>query len=301
MARNKNITRLVGKELFFVTTLFVAAVLVLAMIEPQKAASQGAAGPITGYAWSDTTGWISLNGSGYGLTIAADGTVSGYAWSDNLGWISAQPADVAGCPSSPCTPKVQGGAFSGWLKALAGGTAQSGGWDGWISLSGSGYGVTKVGAVLDGYAWGSTVVGWLDFDAQTEFQECALTQGYYCDGSTSMHRDAQCVVTTNQVCSYLCAQDTGACVPAPAPAGLISAKPQMIVPGDTVVVEWDIDNATSCTVTGTNGDSWTGVSGAPTSSPINDATTFSLDCVGLEETTLHAEASVSLNPQWREL
>ena len=39
------------------------------------------------------------------------------------------------------------------------------GWDGWISLSGNGYGVSKNTSTnnLTGYAWGSDVLGWIDF------------------------------------------------------------------------------------------------------------------------------------------
>lgn len=124
-------------------------------------------GSIYGYAWSDNIGWISLNGANYGLSVATNNTVSGYAWSDNIGWVSANGADVSGCPSNPCTPRLQGGAMTGWLKALEGGTAESGGWDGWISLSGPGYGITQSGNNFSGYAWGGDVVGWTDFSSAT--------------------------------------------------------------------------------------------------------------------------------------
>jgi|GEM_PF-3245711 len=120
---------------------------------------------ITGYAWSSNIGWISFNGTGYGLSVSNTGTISGYAWSSNIGWISANSSQLTGCPSAPCTATIDSdGQFHGWLRAISGSTAQSGGWDGFISLSGSGYGPAKQSTgVVSGYAWGSDVVGWVSF------------------------------------------------------------------------------------------------------------------------------------------
>lgn len=284
---------------------------------PEKVLSQGASGPITGYAWSDTIGWVSLNGSNYGLIADTNGKISGYAWSDSIGWITANESELSGCPSNPCRAKIQGGSLTGWLKALAGGSAQSGGWDGFISLSGSGYGVTQTGATIDGFAWGGTVVGWLDFDATTGYLECAETQGYFCDAGVSKHRDSQCVVTTNEVCSYLCAEDTGLCVPPPAPTfssgGELRISPIFVSQGNTVKVSWEVENATSCTVTEDSPaitDAWTGVSSPNASctafgngcrsSEIEEQTTYTLSCTG-DGGTLSESETVSLNPNWSEI
>lgn len=126
-------------------------------------------GSLAGYAWSDTIGWISLSGSTYGISVANDGTLSGYAWSDTIGWISANISDLSGCPLGSCTATLgSDGVLSGWLRAVSGGTAESGGWDGFISLSGTGYGPTRAeDGSFSGYAWGSDVVGWLDFQYAT--------------------------------------------------------------------------------------------------------------------------------------
>lgn len=64
-------------------------------------ASGDASGVLTGFAWNDTTGWISFNcdqsshggsngcaTSNYKVSIDASGNFSGYAWSDVAGWIS---------------------------------------------------------------------------------------------------------------------------------------------------------------------------------------------------------------------
>ncbi|MEK7556550.1 MAG: hypothetical protein AAB538_01080, partial [Patescibacteria group bacterium] len=132
-------------------------------------ASAGSGHNLSGWAWSETIGWISFNSTNqntatnYGVKVAANGDISGYAWAEHIGWISFN--ETAGCPTAPCAPKFNKatGAVSGWAKALAGGTVGSGGWDGWIHLRGSNYGVTASGCNWDGYAWGSDIVGWIHF------------------------------------------------------------------------------------------------------------------------------------------
>ena len=137
-------------------------------------------GSLTGYAWSDNIGWISFNcvdggveqsdicsTSEYGVSIGADNELFGYAWSDNIGWISFNESDLGGCPKGSCKAKLVGNIITGWAKALS---ANEEGWDGWISLSKQPSDVIDYGVILDeealvfgGYAWGSEVVGWINF------------------------------------------------------------------------------------------------------------------------------------------
>lgn len=135
---------------------------------------------LSGFAWSSNIGWINLD------SVKADtstGDLSGYGWSSNIGWVSFNAADNSGCPSGSCAPKVDKntGKFSGFIRACAGtvagncqGASRTDGWDGWIELSGSNHtspdasgngGVTydNVNKNVVGYAWGSDVVGWIDF------------------------------------------------------------------------------------------------------------------------------------------
>jgi len=279
--------------------------------------SQGTSGEITGYLWSDTIGWISLNCSNHGtcgtsdykLSVDAYGAVSGYAWSENIGWVTAESASLAGCPTAPCTARFESSELTGWLKAVSGGSAESGGWDGFISLSGTSpaYGISNSGGTLSGYAWGDTVVGWLQSYAATTYVEeppCQDTQGYFCDGSTSKYRTDQCDESTISACSYLCDAGYGVCVPAPSPTGALTLTPSLIIPGQTVVVSWDIDDATSCTVTENNpdiSDTWNTTTGSETSSALNQATTYTLSCSGLEGTSFSASATVSFRPDWQEI
>lgn len=159
--------------------LGVAAILLLVLAAPRQAgpaaplahAQSSDLGCLSGYAWSDNIGWIDFTCSN--VPVRSSGTIEGYAWANpsddvagtnNIGWISFNAADTASCGSAA---RITGTALSGWAKALS---ADNNGWDGCVSLSGSSpaYGVTLPGGTsttgdLTGYAWGSDVVGWIDF------------------------------------------------------------------------------------------------------------------------------------------
>lgn len=181
--------------------LVVGAVLSAAYSTQIEKVESSAIDNVSGYGWSDNIGWISMNctsdgtcgTSNYGVDVDTSGYLSGYAWSDNIGWISFNPADVAGCPSGPCQAFMDqtSGVISGWARALAGNTANSGGWDGFISMSGAGYGVTvsgpSTGCTWSGFAWGSTVVGWVDFTGvQGIGQACNDPSGSIVAGSCTI-------------------------------------------------------------------------------------------------------------------
>ncbi|TSC68371.1 MAG: Carbohydrate-binding CenC protein, partial [Parcubacteria group bacterium Gr01-1014_56] len=92
--------------------------------------TSAASGSISGWVWSETIGWISLNcsnlgvcgTSNYGLTLNADETITGYAWSENIGWIKF--GGLSGFPSGLGTQAVNaqrsGNSMIGWARACAG-------------------------------------------------------------------------------------------------------------------------------------------------------------------------------------
>ncbi len=125
--------------------------------------AQGATlGQLAGNAWSDTIGWVSFDSTV--VTVQNNGTITGYAWSDNIGWVSFYAADTASCGATPAQVSITGTA-SGWTKALA---ADNNDWDGCISLSGVTLpGGTGTSGSFAGNAWGSDVVGWVDFSGVT--------------------------------------------------------------------------------------------------------------------------------------
>ncbi|MBP6904556.1 MAG: hypothetical protein KBB91_00680 [Candidatus Pacebacteria bacterium] len=151
-------------------------------------------------------------GVNYGVNVEPTGsvrTIRGYAWSANIGWISFEPAATSGCPdTNPDDPNCQArldiasSRMKGWARACSvfAGTSCSGtvmlpqntgGWDGFISLADSDtsddapFGI-RFDTIdpnnpnyldMSGFAWGSTVVGWVDFSQvkyrPTEVYECS--------------------------------------------------------------------------------------------------------------------------------
>ena len=148
---------------------------------------------LEGFAWSSNIGWISLNCendnncaySDYKVKISTDRKLYGYAWSSNIGWIKFDnlgdstvfPTGAGTAPVSAfATGTISALQLTGWARACAGTLGGdcssttvnplSGGWDGWISLSGTTHYVklNAVTGVMDSnsWAWGSDVVGWID-------------------------------------------------------------------------------------------------------------------------------------------
>lgn len=141
---------------------------------------------VRGFAWGGTQsvdgayngmGWISMNSlsdgsaSSYGVNIPlVDGALSGYAWSEYYGWISFNGGDLAGCNPGLAQATRSGNSITGGARILAikdaVATGNAGGYDGCISLSGGGYGLTISGSAsplsVNGYAWSSDL-GWIDF------------------------------------------------------------------------------------------------------------------------------------------
>ncbi len=307
-------------------TLLILFVVALWAV-PRETLSQ-ASSSITGFLWSDTIGWVSTNcadlgtcaTSNYGLTIASDGTISGYAWSEHIGWISAQSSDLTGCPTAPCTARMEEYAMKGWLKALSANDAQSGGWDGFISLNGSNYGPTLGSdGMFSGYAWGDMNVGWLSFAtsydaAETTWQPTCSTQ-YVCTDAT--HRQNACTNAPIEACegSFMCA--SGACVLPPAPhtsdSDKLTITPNLIRAGGSAAISWTVSDATSCTVTENSpslNDTWSATSSAAAScthsgsacrsGAIVGAVTYTLYCTG-PGGDLTQTATVSNNPIWNEI
>lgn len=163
-----------------------------------------------GYAWSENIGWISLNcktggatgndicgTSNYKVTLNADNSVTGFAWSSNIGWIKF--GGLSAFPVGGGTSAVNAGAsglypnlaIRGWARACSGtvngdctGASRTDGYDGWISLAGTSYGVNinSSGMAVNSYAWGSDVVGWIDMFSRATmlFPSATLTGNNSC-------------------------------------------------------------------------------------------------------------------------
>ncbi len=127
------------------TAVFLLTIAFFSVSSPVRA-SLLAAGPLTGWAWSDTIGWISFNcltggptgdnicaNSNYGVNQDANGYLTGWAWSDSVGWISFTPSVNAVGPTCPlsaydngdCSARVSTstgtlGNVYGWARAVVG-------------------------------------------------------------------------------------------------------------------------------------------------------------------------------------
>ncbi|MBI4276508.1 PKD domain-containing protein [Candidatus Uhrbacteria bacterium] len=130
---------------------------------------------VWGWAWSSTIGWVHFGSApgeaptNYRVTHdTASGALGGYAWSSNIGWVHAAP--TSGYPEAPAKGATvnASGVVEGWMRitAIANASAsEAGGWNGWIKMSGSNYGVAlnqKTG-VFTGFAW-SPEIGWIAFN-----------------------------------------------------------------------------------------------------------------------------------------
>ena len=173
---------------FCICLLLIGAVF---SVVSRKTEASGAI-PFSGYAWEASylsggsgdiggIGWISFNcandsscaSSPYAVTLNADNTITGYAWSSNYGWIKF--GGLSGFPTTGGTTAsnavLSGNNVVGWARACSGtvsgdcnGAARSD-FDGWISLSGSGYGLALNGGGFTptSYAWGGQTMGWISF------------------------------------------------------------------------------------------------------------------------------------------
>jgi hypothetical protein len=194
----------------FIYTLGLVLILLFAIfVTPLTKAS--ADDNLSGWGWSSTVGWISFNctntnscgASNYGVTVSGSGILSGYAWSPNIGWISFNESQLGGCPSGTCKAEFDsaGGGVSGWARACAGtlggnctGGNRTDGWEGWISLAGSSYGVNASACNWQGFAWGGSVVGWLSFSSLNDHdpntsgvQQSAVDYGVTGSGSACLN------------------------------------------------------------------------------------------------------------------
>jgi len=177
---------------------------------------------LNGYAWSENIGWISLNCrtggvggsdicdvSNYKVEVSrTNGNLRGYAWNSNVGWIRFNLPQPTGFTFPVGNGTVSTAArftgtypnnlnMVGWARACAATNSQpdrcnltdnnatAGGWDGFISLSGTtgsgvAYGVNTASFGSAQYVWGSAVIGWIDMSTHVSFYAPASITGTGC-------------------------------------------------------------------------------------------------------------------------
>jgi len=178
---------------------------------------------------------------------------------------------------------------------------------GYYQYSGSCVGSCPVGYVPDTDGEGNDIC---TFDAcpsgyEQEGNQCVSTAPAcsplnYCVGTTLWHRDAECSLSPIQACSNGCT--AGGCIGVAAPGVVVwQVRPPLLNAGETASVSWQVTDVRSCEVTGNNGDAWSGTSGAQISSPITVQTTYTLSCIGLDDSTVTRSATVNITPIFQEL
>lgn len=259
-----------------------------------------------------------------GYAWIGGGTDAAYPLTNHGTWVRFD--STIGCPAggidsdSNCTARVisDGGTgyqLTGWARACSvfqtgcsGATktisgSELGGWDGWISLNcentnscgTSNYAIriAQNGTIAGGatgvtgsFAYGDTVLGWLDFKNVTVANLCPASTSYSCvaGGSQETTTNIWCEGTNNTTaCSFGCNSGTGQCNPplvGPPVVGAFTVTPPITRAGNTITINWSVSNAYDCTMTGFGGP-WTGLTGTQTANPTN-LTTYTLTCDGNE-------------------
>jgi hypothetical protein len=77
---------------------------------------------------------------------------------------------------------------------------------------------------------------------------------------------------------------------------LLDVHPNLVMTNETTKITWTSIETTSCTVTGSNGDTWKGLSGEETSSPITGETTYTLECTAFDGSKISDTKKVNIAP-----
>jgi hypothetical protein len=80
----------------------------------------------------------------------------------------------------------------------------------------------------------------------------------------------------------------------------LQINPSILPEGSTTNVHWNISNVASCSVTGSNGDSWSSTSDTEISSAIFQQTTYTLQCTGLDGSSILESVMVNVVPLFQE-
>jgi hypothetical protein len=134
------------------------------------------------------------------------------------------------------------------------------------------------------------------------------SQSWSCTGAgnqTITQTNANCSTTNLTTCvsPRFCSPNVSTCVIPPV-SGTFQASPQLVGYNQTSEITWSMPDAVACTVTGSNGDTWTGTASTRITSPITQQTTYTITCDGADDDTLQNDFTDSLTivrvPSWVE-
>lgn len=140
----------------------------------------------------------------------------------------------------------------------------------------------------------------------------SCTAAYSCSGSNIQYTNTSCAVSTTASCvsPAFCSAGSSVCLyPAPSfnssgpNTGHLQITPLIVPKGLTTKLFWNVSNVSSCSVSGSNGQSWnttfSGSNGQPTSGVLQQ-TTFTLACPGLDGSSINESVVVNILPVFQE-
>lgn len=311
---------------------------------------------LLGWAWSPTIGWISVNcdnsgqgcgSSDYKVRINTDKTMLGYAWSSNIGWIRfggvSGPAGGGGKLDDVAQVTGSEGSWElgGWIRACSvfvnncsgalHPTTVTGGWDGWISLSGDAKNGDTYAVSMNNEgefrnsaaAWGDLVVGAVNFsdvfiDVSTDPSDpgdttpeiCSSAVRDQCVGDILTQYDLFCGDETIDCSDPLnggfaggTCDDSGATAVCTGPpsassfAGTFSATPVWVREDNPVTFTWEVTGgAVECRAMGNDGVVYaTGDDNEPAVTSLDitrNSTIFTIECNNLAGSTFVPVSSI---------
>ena len=149
-----------------------------------------------------------------------------------------------------------------------------------------------------------------------QYASCSCTPSYSCSTNTIQYTNSSCSVSNVTTCTSpsFCSAGSSSCLYPPptfnqsgsgtsALTGHLQAVPLLVPQNTPTKLYWNVSNVSSCSVTGSNGDHWSGTSsgsGGVTSSPIIQQTSFTLSCPALDGTALTESQTVGVVPVFQE-
>ena len=278
--------RVFRKKYIFAFSALVFVLAVIVIFNNHVKVSRADSGDLSGWAWSSNIGWVSLNCQDLNVCSTSDykvqmdlttGALSGYAWSSNIGWIQFDPTGPY--PASPQTSAVidpTTGVASGWMRALSYNSSYDDGWDGWINITSA----TSANGILNGWAWGGLVVGWLNFSNVTVPSVTNPNTPTSTPTSTNPVTPTSTPTSTNPVTPTSTPTSTNPVTPPLTPTSTVqcsfSANSSYLIPPQAVTLSWTCQNADSCSIDNGIG-SVNNVSGTVNASPTS-TTSYTLTC-----------------------
>jgi hypothetical protein len=142
----------------------------------------------------------------------------------------------------------------------------------------------------------------------------SCTPAFFCsNASTIQYLHSSCQVSLIGTCgapgfcssgSSICLYPTVSFNPSGNLTGDLQLVPNIVHPGGTIQVYWNVSNAQSCTVKGTNGDSWSGLAaptGGETSRAISGQVIYTLSCPAYGSNPSVAQSqTVNVTPLYQE-